>query len=159
MHTRPDVHVLELKIPPVALVIIIALLMWLGSAYAPGFHFQFAFQTIVAGLFGLLGLGVCALGLLEFKWAKTTVNPTKPQSSSSLVRSGVYRHTRNPMYLGFVLILAGWAALTATFLSFFGLPAFVLYMNRFQIKPEERALASLFGDEFRAYCSTVRRWI
>jgi protein-S-isoprenylcysteine O-methyltransferase Ste14 len=159
MHTRLGVHVLELKIPPVALVIIIALLMWLGAAYAPGFHFQFAFQTIVAGLFGLLGVSVCTLGLLEFKSAKTTVNPTKPQSSSSLVRTGIYRHTRNPMYLGFLLILAGWATLTATFLSILGLPAFVIYMNRFQIEPEERALAFLFGEEFSAYCSTVRRWI
>jgi protein-S-isoprenylcysteine O-methyltransferase Ste14 len=159
MHTRPRVHVLELKIPPVALVIIVALLMWLGAAYAPAFHFQFPFQTIVAWLFGFLGVSACTLGFLEFKRAKTTVNPTKPQKSSSLVTTGIYRHTRNPMYLGFFLILAGWATQTATILSFFALPAFVIYMSRFQIKPEERAMASVFGDEFRAYCSTVRRWI
>jgi protein-S-isoprenylcysteine O-methyltransferase Ste14 len=159
MHTRPGLHVLELKIPPVALVIIIALLMWLGAAYAPGFHSQFPFQSIVGLVVGVLGITACVLGILEFKRAKTTVNPTKPRSSSSLVKTGIYRHTRNPMYLGFLLMLAGWAALTATFLSILGLSAFVIYMNRFQIEPEERALASLFGDEFRAYCSTVRRWI
>jgi protein-S-isoprenylcysteine O-methyltransferase Ste14 len=159
MHTRPDVHILELKIPPVALVLMIGFSIWLGAAWAPGLRFQFPFQSLVASVLGLLGLTPCILGILEFKRAKTTVNPTKPQSSSSLVRTGIYRHTRNPMYLGFLLILAGWAALTGTFLSIVGLPAFVIYMNRFQIKPEERALGSLFGDEFGAYCSTVRRWI
>ena len=110
-------------------------------------------------MIGLLGVIACALGILEFKRAKTTVNPTKPESSSSLVRSGIYRHTRNPMYLGFLLILVGWATLTANILAFLVLPVFVLYMNRFQIKPEERALTLIFGDEFKAYCSTVRRWI
>ena len=159
MHTRPDVNALELKVPPVALVIIIAILMWLGAAYFPGFNFQFPFQSIVGWMVGLLGVIACTLGILEFKRAKTTVNPTKPESSSSLVRSGIYRHTRNPMYLGFLLILVGWATLTANILAFLVLPVFVLYMNRFQIKPEERALTSIFGDEFKAYCSEARRWI
>jgi protein-S-isoprenylcysteine O-methyltransferase Ste14 len=159
MHTRPDAHVLELKIPPVALVVIVAVAMWLGAAYVPGFHFRFPLQSIAALVIGLAGIITCTLGFLEFKRAKTTVNPTKPQSSSSLVTSGIYRHTRNPMYLGFLLILAGWAAFTATTLSFFGLPAFVFYMNQFQIKPEERALESLFGEEFTEYCFIVRRWI
>lgn len=108
---------------------------------------------------GFFGIVACALGVLEFKWAKTTVNPTKPQSSSALVKSGIYRRTRNPMYLGFLLILIGLAILTANLVAFLILPAFALYMNQFQIKPEERALTSIFGDEFRAYCSSVRRWI
>jgi protein-S-isoprenylcysteine O-methyltransferase Ste14 len=159
MHTHPHVHALELKIPPVVLVIIIALLMWLGAAYFPAFNFKIRFQPIVGSLAGLLGIIICTLGIVEFRRAKTTVNPTKPGSSSSLVRSGIYRHTRNPMYLGFLFILAGWSALTANVLSCLGLPVFVFYMNRFQIKPEERALTSIFGDEFKAYYSSVRRWI
>ena len=110
-------------------------------------------------MIGLSGVVTCTLGILEFKRAKTTVNPTKPGLSSSLVRSGIYRHTRNPMYLGFLLILVGWATWTANLLAFVVLPVFVLYMNRFQIKPEERALTSIFGDEFKAYCSETRRWI
>jgi protein-S-isoprenylcysteine O-methyltransferase Ste14 len=85
--------------------------------------------------------------------------PDKAQSSSALVQTGIYQHTRNPMYLGFLLILIGLAIFTANLVAFLTLPAFVLYMNQFQIKPEERALTSIFGDEFRAYCSSVRRWI
>jgi protein-S-isoprenylcysteine O-methyltransferase Ste14 len=134
-------------------------LMWLGASFFPGFNLQIRFQLLVAWLIGLLAAIVCVLGVLEFKRAKTTVNPTKPQASSSLVRTGIYSRTRNPMYLGFLLILAGWATATTSLLAFFALPAFVFYMNRFQIKPEERALTSIFGEEFKAYCATVRRWI
>ncbi len=133
--------------------------MWLGSALAPVLKIEFPFQTIVAWVFALLGFKVSALGVLEFRRAKTTVNPTTPGSSSSLVTRGVYRHTRNPMYLGFLLILLGWATATANLLAFLFLPVFVLYMNKFQIAPEERALAGIFGDEFTRYCSQVRRWI
>ena len=159
MHTQPGVHVLELKIPPVVIVIFVAFLMWVAAVYVPGFDVQFRFQRIAGWVFGLSGLISCSLGVLECKRAKTTVNPTKPEFSSSLVTSGIYKHTRNPMYLGFLLILVGWAAATANILSFLFLPAFVLYMNRFQIKPEERALVGIFGDEFTRYCSHVRRWI
>jgi protein-S-isoprenylcysteine O-methyltransferase Ste14 len=159
MHTPSGRQVLELKIPPVALVIIIGFAMWLGRAFAPVFNFQFPFQSIVAWLFAFLGITVSALGFLEFRRAKTTLNPTTPGSSSSLVTHGVYQHTRNPMYLGFLLILLGWATATANLLAFLFLPAFVLYMNEFQITPEERALVGIFGDEFKRYCSHVRRWI
>ena len=78
MHTRPDVHALELKIPPVALVIIIAILMGLGAAYFPGFNFQFPFQSIVGWMIGLLGVIACTLGILEFKRAKTTLIQQNP---------------------------------------------------------------------------------
>jgi protein-S-isoprenylcysteine O-methyltransferase Ste14 len=159
MHNHVSAHALELKIPRVALVILAALLMWIGAAFFQEFNFQIPFELILASICGFLGLIASTLGVLEFKRAKTTVNPTKPRSSSSLVTSGIYRRTRNPMYLGFLLILVGWAIMTPNLLGFLVLPSFILYMNRFQIEPEERALTSLFGDEFRAYCSTARRWI
>lgn len=159
MPTRANLHFLELKIPPLALVLIAALSMWLAARATPDFHFQIRFQSMVALVCGFLGVIVCALGVLAFKRAATTVNPTKPQSSSSLVQTGIYGYTRNPMYLGFLLLLIGWATFTASLFSFLILPAFVLYLNRFQIEPEERALTSIFGDEFKTYRSTVRRWI
>jgi len=82
-----------------------------------------------------------------------------PQSASALVVSGIYRFTRNPMYVGFLFVLLGWAVWLSNGLSFLFLPAFVLYMNRFQIQPEERALHARFGQEFVAYTSRVRRWL
>jgi protein-S-isoprenylcysteine O-methyltransferase Ste14 len=152
------VHTLELKIPPVALVFGLALLMWLAAACAPGLNVSFPLQSVVASVIGLSGITTCVLGVAAFKRAKTTVNPTKPELSSSLVTSGIYRRTRNPMYLGFLLMLAGWATARANMVAFLALPAFVFYMNQFQIKPEERALMSMFGDQFREYCCRVRRW-
>jgi len=150
---------LELKIPPLGLVIVAALLMWLGAQYFPTLNFRFPFQSVVAWVIGLSGALASALGVIEFRRAKTTVDPTRPDSASSLVRTGIYRRTRNPMYLGFLLILTGCAAAVANAASILILPAFFVYMNRFQIKPEERALASIFGNDFKAYCSEARRWI
>jgi protein-S-isoprenylcysteine O-methyltransferase Ste14 len=153
------VHTLELKIPPLGLAIVAALLMWLGAAYFPTLSYRFPFQSLVAWVIGLSGVLACALGIIEFNRAKTTVNPTKPESASSLVRTGIYRRTRNPMYLGFLLILVGCAIAMGNVVAFVVLPGFVVYMNRFQIKPEERALTLIFGEDFKAYCLEVRRWI
>lgn len=159
MQAPPNLRSLELKIPPLGLVIIAALLMWLGAQYFPKLNFRFPFQSVAAWVIGLSGLLSSTLGFFEFRRAKTTVDPTRPDAASSLVRTGIYRRTRNPMYVGFLLILTGWAAAVANVASFLILPAFVVYMNQFQIKPEERALASIFGDDFKAYCSEVRRWV
>jgi protein-S-isoprenylcysteine O-methyltransferase Ste14 len=152
---------LELKVPPVALVFICAGLMWVADASAPrfAFQFQFQFQALVAEAFVFVGMIVSMLGVIEFRRAKTTVNPTKPTSSSSLVEGGIYKWTRNPMYLGFLLVLSGWAVWLGNYVGFAVLPAFVTYMNCFQIRPEERALESIFGEEFARYRSRVRRWI
>lgn len=87
------------------------------------------------------------------------MNPLSPDSASDLVTQGIYRLTRNPMYLGFTLMLVGWAVLLASFFAFVGVAAFALWIDRWQIRPEERALQSLFGDDFAEYCSRTRRWI
>ena len=115
----------------------------------------------VAGAVALLviGQGIAISGMVAFRRAKTTVNPIKISTASSLVSSGVFRLTRNPMYLGLLIALAGWAVYLASWLALLGLPLFVLYMNRFQIGPEERAMASLFGADYAAYKERVRRWI
>jgi protein-S-isoprenylcysteine O-methyltransferase Ste14 len=97
--------------------------------------------------------------VVSFRRAKTTVNPMTPDAASSLVVSGIYRYTRNPMYLGFLLILTGWAALLSNMLALAVLPAFVVFMNRFQISPEERVLASLFPVDYAEYRARVRRWL
>jgi protein-S-isoprenylcysteine O-methyltransferase Ste14 len=87
------------------------------------------------------------------------VNPLHPEATSSLVITGIYRHTRNPMYVGFAAVLLGWAAYLAAPLALLGPLTFVLYITRFQIIPEERALHAKFGPEFAAYQARVRRWI
>ena len=151
---------LELKIPPPAVALIVGLLM-AGLARC-GFC-PLAFSTTwryfaAAALLGL-GLGVLlSAGRLFFK-AKTTVRPYKPEKTSKLVVAGVYRYSRNPMYLGMLLVLAGWGVFLDDWLGLAPLLLFVLYLTRFQIMPEERALTNLFGAEYQDYMRRVRRWI
>jgi protein-S-isoprenylcysteine O-methyltransferase Ste14 len=150
---------LELKIPPLLVWLVIAGAMF-GVAYsAPGLSFTLAGSTAIALALVALGGALALAGVVVFRDKRTTVNPLTPSASSSVVSSGVYRVSRNPMYLGFLLALAGWA----TYLSNAGaallLPAFVAYMTQFQIKPEERALLAKFGSEFAQYMSRVRRWL
>ncbi len=152
-------HALESKVPPVAAAFFIGLLMWLISWAVPGFEFVFPWRDPAAASLAIAGAVVSCLGVLSFKRAGTTVNPTRPNASSSLVASGVYALSRNPMYLGFLLILAAWAIFLSNALAFLLLPAFAIFMNRFQIEPEERALTAIFGQEFAAYKSRVRRWL
>jgi protein-S-isoprenylcysteine O-methyltransferase Ste14 len=148
---------LDLKIPPVVTGAVTATGMWLVSRTLPTFAFA-PLRVVAVGL-GLAGVVIMGLAVLSFWKVHTTVNPMKPSSTSSLVTSGIYHFTRNPMYLGLLLILIGWALYLANVLVFLFLPTFILYMNRFQIEPEERALTALFGQEFLEYSSQVRRWI
>jgi len=147
---------LELKVPPPIVAIAAGWLMWVLAGGAP------AGAGDRAGLaIGLAVLGACLdiAGLVAFRRARTTMNPLRPQASTALVRGGIYRFTRNPMYVGLLTILLAWAAYLGSLAALAGLPAFVLYIDRFQIRPEERILAGLFGDEFAAYCRAVRRWL
>ena len=150
---------LELKIPPVAVALVTAACMWLAAWAVPGFAVSFLWHDVVSGLVAALGGFMALLGVVAFSRAGTTVNPMKPESSSSLVVTGIYSVTRNTMYLGLLLVLLAWAIYLAHVLTVLFLPAFVWYMDRYQIEPEERALASLFGPEFTAYAARVRRWI
>lgn len=152
-------HALNLKVPPLALMLLLGALMWSVTRAAPAFGFTFPERNFFAMGAVAAGAIIAGMGIISFRRADTTVNPMKPDSSSSLVVSGIYRLTRNPMYLGFLLILLGWAIFLSNALAFLLLPAFVFYMNRFQIEPEEQALTSLFGPAFLSYRRLVRRWI
>jgi protein-S-isoprenylcysteine O-methyltransferase Ste14 len=149
---------LELRIPPVALVFIFAGLMALG-AYVLPFAVGIPAAIFIAVALFLVGAAVAIAGVLAFKRNKTTVNPFTPERTSTLVTTGIYRFTRNPMYLGFLLALAGWAVLLSNLVAFALLPVFIAYMNRFQIEPEERALMKHFGADYQAYMRSVRRWL
>jgi len=148
---------LDLKIPPVVIGAVTAAGMWFVSRTLPAFGFT-PLRVVAVGM-GLAGVVITGLAVLSFRRAYTTVNPMKPSSASFLVTSGIYGFTRNPMYLGMLFVLIGWALYLGNAVALLFLPAFILYMNRFQIEPEERALTALFGPEFLEYASRVRRWI
>lgn len=150
---------LELKVPPVAQVIVTAAAMAGVSKVVPALKFSLKGSAALAVGLGAIGLGSAILGVTQFKKAQTTPNPQALEEVSSLVTSGIYQYSRNPMYVGLVLILFSWALYLSHFLAFVLLPIFILYMTRFQIQPEERMLAQKFGKAYQTYKAKVRRWV
>ena len=125
----------------------------------PDLRFAFRSQGILASVVALLGLLVALRGALAFRSHKTTVNPLKPDTASSLVESGIYRRTRNPMYVGLTLATLGFLIWLGHPLALVMEALFPLYIQRFQIEPEERAMKHLFGEAYHAYQTRVPRWL
>ncbi|HHF2890874.1 TPA: isoprenylcysteine carboxylmethyltransferase family protein [Vibrio diabolicus] len=150
---------LELKVPPVAVFLLIILLMYGLTVLVPSLNISVPFVEVVVGGLTLLSGYMGIAGVYEFHKVKTTVNPVKPDTASSVVRTGVFSFSRNPMYMALLLLIIAiglwWQHLSVVLCSV----VFVSYMNRFQIKPEERVLERLFGEEYVDYKNHVRRWI
>jgi protein-S-isoprenylcysteine O-methyltransferase Ste14 len=153
------VRALELKIPPPIIMFLIGVLMWMFARATPAWDFHLPARIIFAFVLFAGGLATGSAGVATFRRAKTTANPLKPESSSSLVTWGIYAITRNPMYLGGLVMLTGWAAFLENPFPLFFLPVYMLYINRFQIAPEERILTALFGAGYSDYQARVRRWL
>lgn len=152
-------NALEHRIPPPLVMLLTAFAMWQFARLLPRVEVDDTVRLVLAGLF-LTDALFCALaGVYCFRRAHTTVDPLHPDKASRLVTGGIYRVSRNPMYLGFALLLLAWAVFLASPWMLLGVPAFMLYIGRFQIQPEEWALESLFGQEFRDYRAQVRRWL
>jgi protein-S-isoprenylcysteine O-methyltransferase Ste14 len=150
---------LEHKIPPPIVGLLIGAGMWLIAKAAPLIALDSQVRWVIAALFVASGLIITLLGGAAFHRAQTTVNPLKPEAASTLVVVGIYRYTRNPMYVGFAMVLIGWAVYLSAPLTLLGPALFVLFINRFQIIPEERVLNAKFGQQFSEYKIKVRRWL
>lgn len=152
-------HTLELKIPPVAQFLVVAGLMCIAALALPFGAFRIPGQLLVSSII-LLAAGVVGMASVRvFARVGTTVNPLRPHAAQSLVTHGIYRYTRNPMYLALLLALVALGTWLGSFVALALVPLFVVAMNRLQIRPEERALEALFGDEFTAYREATRRWL
>lgn len=145
---------LLLKVPPLLLVLVFGVGMWFAPAVL-----SVTVPKALAVISATAGLVFCIAGLLEFWRADTTVDPRDPSETSALVVRGVYRITRNPMYLGFAWLLLALALLLEKPLAVALVPLFMAYLHRFQIRPEEDALRERFGASYEAYCQQVRRWL
>lgn len=147
---------LMLRVPPMALFAVFAVAMWLLPDILP---VRFTASWMVALMLAALGGAFCLAGVRAFQRARTTVNPINPAASTALVVNGIYRVTRNPMYLGFALLLLALAMYLGKLSGLLLVPLFMAYLQHFQIRPEERALQAKFGALFVAYCRQVRRWL
>jgi protein-S-isoprenylcysteine O-methyltransferase Ste14 len=150
---------LELKVPPDVVWVLVAALMWLVSRYTPALGLHPAVRIGAAVVLTVAGVWLIVAARVLLDRAKTTWQPTAPRRATAVVDTGVYHLSRNPMYLGMLLVLAGWAVLLSSPAALAVSAVFVLYLDRFQIGPEERALSDVLGQDYPEYLKTVRRWI
>ncbi len=150
---------LKIRIPPPFYALVIALLMWSLDRYLPLIQLSIPELHLIGWILIALGAFIDLWSLALFFSHRTTPNPLKPERSSHLVTSGMYRFSRNPMYLGLLLILLGWFFLLGSLTPFLMVPLFVVVLSHQQIIPEEQSMENNFGKEYRQYKESVRRWI
>ena len=147
---------LRTKIPPPLITLICILIIYF---FEKEFIFFEDWNIYISGFFLLWGLVIIAFAVFKFAKTKTTVDPTKPSKTSSLVISGIYRITRNPMYLGMLFLIISFTFYKLSLLGAIVIPSFIFYINKFQIEPEEHEMRKKFGENFEDYCKKVDRWI
>ncbi|MFS1523534.1 methyltransferase family protein [Microbulbifer sp. 2304DJ12-6] len=150
---------LELKIPPVILVLSFLLFMWVLGRYSPKIGFEYTTRLVLFVFIGVVSALISLSGVMHFRAAKTTVDPRNPKKSEILVTNGIYRYTRNPMYVGFSFFLIGFSIFLNSAYSAILVPIFIVYLTLFQIIPEEKILQQIFTQEFINYKNSVRRWL
>ena len=150
---------LELKVPPDVVWLAVGVIMWLASKLTPGLAVTLLLRLLVAAACVVVGVGLIVGARVMLDRAHTTWHPTEPERTTSLVSGGVFRFSRNPTYLGMLLVLVGWGVVLANPLALVLTAVFAVWMSRFQIRPEERVLSALLGQEYRDYASGVRRWV
>ncbi|MEP2056407.1 MAG: isoprenylcysteine carboxylmethyltransferase family protein [Maribacter litoralis] len=149
---------MELKVPPVLVFLCFGLMMYLLAEFLPIGYFDFYGRMLLAKILVGAGIIIVMLALIQFKMSKTTVDPTKPDKASNLVVGGIYKFSRNPMYLAMLLLLLALGIFLGNAFNTLVAAGFVAYMNRFQIIPEEQILLNKFGRTFKDYCILTRRW-
>lgn len=150
---------LDNKVPPPVVAAFIAIVMWRLSAYGSALPLSLEMAETFILLLVIVGVSFDVCALLAFRQSKTTINPMSPDKTSVLVTSGVYRLSRNPMYLGLVLFLTAWAIQLSMLWPLIGPVLFIIYINRFQIAPEEHVMERKFGNEYSIYKNKVRPWL
>lgn len=150
---------LENRIPPALIMAAVGVLMYFVSPILPDIRIERSISLFIGVLITLIGVVFGLFGVYEFVKNNTTVDPTNPEKTSSLVTSGVLKISRNPMYVAMAFFLFGFSFLLSSLLTVFLVSVFFVYMNRFQIEPEERIMSQKFGDEFLRYKENVRRWL
>ena len=142
--------------PPIVTLTFILLSFWLAN-YLPKLAFNY--QGLSSLLMILIGLTIIVIGVKTFNNSDTTINPLNPSEASHLVTEGVFSYTRNPMYLGMVIILLGVSIYNGVYIGIIILPCFIFYITEFQIKPEEEAMEEIFPGDYTDYLKRVRRWL
>ncbi|APQ15854.1 methyltransferase family protein [Maribacter hydrothermalis] len=149
---------MELKLPPAIVFLFFGLTMYILASFLPFGFFDFFGRILLVKILIAFGVLIAFAALFQFYIAKTIIDPTKPNNASKLVVNGVFKFSRNPMYLAMLVALLAFGVFLGNAFNTLVAAAFVGYMNRFQIIPEERVLLDKFGRSFKEYCTLTRRW-
>ena len=144
---------------PVVLVILFALIMIVIDVLGLGYKAEYPWRILLSAVFLIAGFLILAIGGYMFRKAKTTVNPMYPERATQLVTSGIFAFSRNPMYIGFLMWLIACMIFIGNVINILLLPLYIYLANKLYILPEEKALETIFANEFREYKSKVRRWL
>ncbi len=150
---------LKTKIPPPVYMLLFGIAMYFLAKAFPSPVLLEPVERSIGYAFAALALLLDFSAILQFFKLKTTVNPIKPQNTRTIVNKGMYRFSRNPMYLGLFFWLVAWAIYLAVPAPFLLLPVFIWLITVMQIIPEEKVLEEKFGDDYLNYKKQVRRWI
>ena len=148
---------MKTKIPPPILALIMIAIIYLSSFIVE--TFTFSYQTVLSVFIVVIGLACAIPSIRLFTKHKTTISPFTPSETTALVTVGMYRYSRNPMYLGLVLLNIAATIFFGTWLGVIIVVVFIFLLNLVQIIPEEEALLDIFGEEYVEYQKKVRRWI
>lgn len=147
------------KIPPPVILLLAGTLMWFVAQSPYAYPITVPFALAIGLALAFAGVFTAVTAIRQFGRAETTVNPLDPGAATALVDNGIFGRTRNPMYVGLLLVLSGWAVWLQSASNLIVLAAFILIITELQIKPEEQALRKIFGQAYVDYCDRVRRWI
>nr|WP_321412330.1 isoprenylcysteine carboxylmethyltransferase family protein [uncultured Allomuricauda sp.] len=149
---------MKMKVPPALVMLIFVGVMFALDRFLPVGEFDFFGKDLLTWFLFGLGIVIILVSIIQFSIKKTTVDPLNPEKAKKLVTNGIYNFTRNPMYLGMLLFLLAYGLHLGNAFNTLVAAGFVSYMNHFQIKPEEKALKKMFGQEYNIYCKLTRRW-
>ncbi len=149
---------MSLKHKPPFIFLLFAGLMYLLAKYLWVGYYDFVGRQLLMMILVFIAIIIMVIAILQFSRANTTVDPVNPSRTTTLVTNGIYNYSRNPMYLGMLLLLLAWGLWLGNVFNIILAAGFVAAMNKFQILPEENALQEKFGKEYDMYCKFVRRW-
>ncbi len=151
---------LQLKVPPIIVAVLAGLIAWLSSKFPAIEFLNYDFPLWTERVLIVLGFLIGIAGVVQFAQSKTSINPHSLEKTNVLVSEGIYRFSRNPMYLALLILVIVFGMKIGNLPGIvFGAAFFIVYMNTFQIKPEEEMLAEKFGQDYVEYREKVRRWI
>ena len=148
---------IKTKIPPPLVALTFGFLVNYSKNIFP--KIEIGWGSVVGAVMIIVGLIIIISAIIQFKKNKTTITPLNPSGATKLIVHGIYKFSRNPMYLGLSLILSGISIIQNPIGGLLFVPSFILYITHFQIIPEESAMLALFKDDFVKYKENVRRWI